>query len=168
MTTPAVSASLSASASGRWLPRASRGPPPVKGATRARRAAAFLPLPLLCRRAASGRAAPPHRRRRIQVSASPSRSRCAAAPRHPGRRWEDVDLRRRGVNVARSSNGGDFFLCLARHSSDPVAEGSKRQWVNPHRVWTPQTHPCGNNMTSRVSPYTITGGGISPDPYPDG
>jgi hypothetical protein len=45
---------------------------------------------------------------------------------------------------------------------------SRWQWVNPHRVWTPQTHPRGNNMTPRVSPYTITGGGISPDPYPDG
>jgi hypothetical protein len=39
------------------------------------------------------------------------------------------------------------------------------QWVNPHRVWTPQTHPHDNNMTPRVSPYLVVGGGISPDPY---
>jgi hypothetical protein len=49
-----------------------------------------------------------------------------------------------------------------------VLLGSRWQWVNPHRIWTPQTHPHDNNMTPRVSPYLVAGGGISPDPYPSG
>jgi hypothetical protein len=108
-----------------------------------------------------------------------ARRRQLVAGRAPLQRLEPLAAAARGgaPALASRSGGSGQRRTLSRRqagtqpsgrASPCVERGSRWQWVNPHRVWTPQIHPHGNNMTPRVSPYTITGGGISPDPYPDG
>jgi hypothetical protein len=101
-------------------------------------------------------AGPPGWRRPVTCSAPLPRSSSPASPL-PTRSPHCQRSLRRGPPTLRSIPGCVPPRCVQGW-----------QWVNPHQVWTPQTHPRDNNMTPRVSPYLVVGGGISLDSYPSG